>query len=203
MTSSPVTALLLIRHTAPAAWAKGVCHGVLDVPLSEDGAIHAQGIADHLRDTTLDAVYASPLSRAVVTATAVAAPHGLRPVLREQLVEIDFGAFEGRTFDEIAASYPDLYGQWMRDPATVRFPAGETFGDLRARVTEEIARIRREHRGGSVAVVTHGGVIRAVLADVLGVEDGKIFRIGQSWGGLSLVEWVGDEPIVRYLNVAV
>lgn len=203
MTSSPVTALLLIRHTEPAAWAKGVCHGVLDVPLSEDGTIHAQRIADHLRDTTLDAVYASPLSRAVVTATAVAAPHGLTPVLREQLTEIDFGAFEGRTFDEIAASEPDLYGQWMCDPVTVRFPAGETFEDLRARVTEEIARIRRENRGGSVAVVTHGGVIRAVLADVLGMEGGKIFCIGQSWGGLSLVEWVGDSPIVRYLNVAV
>jgi broad specificity phosphatase PhoE len=203
MTTSPVTALLLIRHTEPAAWSKRVCHGTLDFPLSDDGVVQAGRIGDHLRDARLDALYASPLSRAVATASAVAGPHGLTPVLRADLAEIDFGAFEGKPFDDIAASHPDLYAQWMREPASVRFPGGETFEDLRARATEEVTQIRREHEGDSVAVVTHGGVIRAVLAEVLGVDGGMIFRIGQSWGGMSLVEWVGDEPIVRYLNVTV
>ncbi|MGZ5213344.1 MAG: histidine phosphatase family protein [Actinomycetota bacterium] len=203
MTSSPVTTLLLIRHAEPAAWAKQLCHGALDVPLSDEGVIQARCIGDHLRDARLDEVYASPLGRAVATASAVARPHGLTPVLREDLAEIDFGAFEGRTFDEIAASHPDLYRQWMLDPTSVRFPEGETFEDLRARATSEVTRIRREHEDGSVAVVTHGGVIRAVLAEVLDVDGGMIFRIGQSWGGMSLVEWAGDEPIVRYVNVTV
>ena len=203
MTSSPVTTLLLIRHAEPAAWAKQLCHGALDVPLSDEGVIQARCIGDHLRDARLDAVYASPLGRAVATASAVARPHGLTPVLREDLAEIDFGAFEGRTFEKIAASHPELYAQWMREPASVRFPGGETFEDLRERTTSEVTRIRREHEGGSVAVVTHGGVIRAVLAEVLGLDDGMIFRIGQSWGGMSLVEWVGHEPIVRYVNVAI
>ena len=202
MTSS-VTALLLIRHAEPAGWAKQVCHGALDVPLSDNGMIQARRIGDRLQDARLDAVYASPLRRAVATASAVAGPHGLAPVLREDLAEIDFGAFEGRTFDEIAASHPDLYSRWMREPASVRFPGGESFDDLRGRVTSEVTRIRREHESGSVAVVTHGGVIRAVLADIFGVGDRMIFRIDQSWGGMSLVEWVGDEPIVRYVNVAV
>ncbi|MGZ5301329.1 MAG: histidine phosphatase family protein [Actinomycetota bacterium] len=198
-----MTTLLLIRHAEPAAWAKQLCHGALDVPLSDEGVIQARCIGDHLRDARLDEVYASPLGRAVATASAVARPHGLTPVLREDLAEIDFGAFEGRTFDEIAASHPDLYRQWMLDPTSVRFPEGETFEDLRARATSEVTRIRREHEDGSVAVVTHGGVIRAVLAEVLDVEEGMIFRIGQSWGGMSLVEWAGDEPIVRYVNVTV
>lgn len=203
MTSSPVTALLLIRHCEPAAWAQKVCHGTLDVPLSDDGVIQARSIGDHLRESRLDVVYASPLGRAVATASAVAASHGLAPVLREDLAEIDFGAFEGRTFDEIAASHPDTYARWMRAPASVRFPGGESFDDLRRRAISEVTRILREHEGGSVAAVTHGGIIRAVLADILGVDGGTIFRIGQSWGGMSLVEWVGDEPIVRYINVAV
>ncbi|MGZ5296117.1 MAG: histidine phosphatase family protein [Actinomycetota bacterium] len=198
-----MTTLLLIRHAEPAAWAKQLCHGALDVPLSDEGVIQARCIGDHLRDARLDEVYASPLGRAVATASAVARPHGLTPVLREDLAEIDFGAFEGRTFDEIAASHPDLYRQWMLDPTSVRFPEGETFEDLRARATSEVTRIRREHEDGSVAVVTHGGVIRAVLAEVLDVDGGMIFRIGQSWGGMSLVEWAGDEPIVRYVNVTV
>jgi alpha-ribazole phosphatase len=202
MTSS-VTALLLIRHAEPAGWAKQVCHGALDVPLSDNGVIQARRIGDRLQDARLDAVYASPLRRAVATASAVAGSQGLTPVLRKDLAEIDFGALEGRTFEEIAASHPDLYAQWIREPTSVRFPGGESFEDLRGRVTSEVTRIRREHEGGSVAVVTHGGVIRAVLADVLGVGDRMIFRIDQSWGGISLVEWVGGEPIVRYMNVVV
>jgi alpha-ribazole phosphatase len=200
MTPSPFAALLLIRHGEPAAWAQKVCHGTLDVPLSDEGVNQARRVADHLRDARLEAVYASPLDRAVATASVVAGSHGLAPVLREDLAEIDFGAFEGRPFDEIAASHPDEYAQWMREPASIRFPGGESFDDLRGRAVSEVTRIRREHESGSVAVVTHGGVIRAVLAEVLGVESGMIFRIGQSWGGLSLVEWVGEEPIVRYVN---
>ena len=52
-------------------------------------------------------------------------------------------------------------------------------------------------------MVSHGGPIRVVIAEVLGLDGGYVFRIGQSWGGMSLVEWVGDEPIVRYVNVTV
>jgi broad specificity phosphatase PhoE len=180
-----------------------VCHGSLDVPLSNDGVSQAKRIGNHLEDAPLEAVYASPLGRAVATASAVAGSHGLAPVLREGLAEIDFGAFEGRTFDEIAVSHPDMYRQWMREPASVRFPEGESFDDLQARVTSEVTRIRRDHEGGCVAVVTHAGAIRAALAKVLRMDDGMIFRIGQSWGGMTLVEWVGDEPIVRYINVTV
>jgi alpha-ribazole phosphatase len=203
MMSSPATSIFLVRHAESAEWARQVCHGTLDVPLSSGGVVQAGRISSHLEDAALDAVYASPRSRALATALAVAAKHGLKPVIREALAEIDFGSFEGRTFDEIAASHPDLYARWMSQPASMRFPDGESFGDLRARVASEIGQIRRERDGGSVAVVTHGGVIRAVLADVMGLNDEAIFRIEQSWGGITLVEWIGDDPILRYVNVGV
>jgi broad specificity phosphatase PhoE len=89
----------------------------------------------------------------------------------------------------------------MREPTSVRFPGGESFADLSARAMSEIARIRRGHEGGSVAVVTHGGVIRAVLAEILDVTGPMIFRLDQSWGGMSRLEWVGEEPIIRSSNV--
>jgi alpha-ribazole phosphatase len=203
MMPAPATSMFLVRHAESADWARQVCHGTLDVPLSSRGVAQADRISRQLAEATLDAVYASPRSRAIVTAAAVAAKHGLEPVIREALAEIDFGSFEGRTFDEIAAAHPDIYAQWMGKPASMHFPDGESFSDLRVRVTSEIARIRREHEGGAVAVVTHGGVIRAVLADVMRLNDEAIFRIDQSWGGITLVEWIGDEPILRYVNVGV
>jgi alpha-ribazole phosphatase/probable phosphoglycerate mutase len=203
MKSSPATSIFFVRHAESAEWARQVCHGTLDVPLSSGGVEQAVRISSHLEDSTLDAVYVSPRRRAVETAAAVAAKHGLEPVIREALAEIDFGSFEGRTFDEIAESHPSVYAEWMSRPGSMRFPDGESFSDVRARVTSEIARIRRDHEGGSVAVVTHGGVIRAVLAEIMGLNDEAIFRIDQSWGGITLVEWIGDEPILRYVNVGV
>ena len=86
---------------------------------------------------------------------------------------------------------------------TRAFPGRRSFSDLRVRVTTEVERIRREHDGGSVAAVTHSGVVRAVLADVLGLSDGAIFRIDPWCGGVTLIEWIGDQPILRCLNVSV
>ncbi len=203
MTSPQATSILFIRHAESAEWARQICHGTLDVPLSETGVEQARKLADHLEGTRLDAVYASPRSRALATAAAVAAKQDLEPVVREALAEIDFGVFEGRTFDEIAASHPMVYATWMREPASVRFPDGESFGDLQVRVTSEIEWIRRRHLEGSVAVVTHGGVIRAALAEILGLNGEAIFRMDQSWGGRTLVEWAGDEPMLRYANVGI
>jgi alpha-ribazole phosphatase len=203
MMSSPAMSMFFVRHAESVDWAGQICHGTLDVPLSNRGVEQAGRISIRLDTPTLDAVYTSPRGRAVATAAVVAAKHGLEPVIREALAEIDFGSFEGRTFDEIASSHPEVYAEWMSRPASVRFPDGESFSHVRARVKSEIARIRREHEGGSVAVVTHGGVVRAVLADVLVLSDEAIFRIDQSWGGITLVEWIDDEPLLRYVNVVV
>ena len=116
--------MFLIRHAESAEWARPVCHGTLDVPLSSRGVAQADKIARHFADVTLEAVYASPRRRAFATADVLAARHGLEPVIRDALAEIDFGSFEGRAFDEIAASHPDVYARWMSEPGRVQFPGG-------------------------------------------------------------------------------
>lgn len=119
----------------------------------------------------------------------------------EYLAEVDFGELEGLTFEEIAGSHPEVYERWMQDPTSVRFPSGESFAELRERVSGGIARIREEHPSGTVAVVTHAGPIRAMLADALGLPNGAIFRIDLSYGGMTSIGWVDDEPFVRFVNV--
>lgn len=184
--------LLLVRHCEPEEDARGRCYGSLDIGLSEAGMRHAHELAAHLDD--YDAVWTSPRLRARQTAAALTpAPH-----VDDDLRELDFGDLEGRTFDEIAASEPELYRAWMETPTRVRFPGGESYADLKERAVRSLERIWDEHE--VAVVVTHGGVIRAGLAAWLGMPDESIFRIDVGYGGITVVDRVGDTPVVRRVN---
>ena len=194
------TRLLLVRHCETDAAMQGRCYGRLDVGLSPEGRRHAAELGALLADLPLAAVYASPLARALDTVAAIAAPHGLEPGAVDGLRELDFGELEGLSYDEIRAERPRLYGEWMETPTSVRFPGGESFGGLRARVLPAVSEIRERHEGKVVVLVAHGGVVRVVLADALGLEDGAVFRVAQSPGGLSVVDWTPVAPVVPLVN---
>jgi alpha-ribazole phosphatase len=187
-----VTRLVLVRHAEPEADARGRCYGSLDVGLSDAGREHARRLAPAL--ASLDNVYASPRRRALETAELL----GASPVVDDDLREIDFGDFEGRRYDEIEQSDPELYRAWMERPTTVQFPGGESFADLQERALRAFDAIRSTHE--SAVVVTHGGVIRAGVAAWLGMPDEAIFRLDQSYCGVTIVEWLDGMPILRLLN---
>ena len=194
------TRLLLVRHGETDVSIRGRCFGRLDVGLSEEGRRQADALGATLCKVRLTAVCSSPLVRALDTATAIATPHGLRPLPLDVLRELDFGELEGLTHEQIREERPELYQEWMESPATVRFPGGESFADLRARVLPAVSEIVERHRGEVVAVVAHGGVVRVVLADALGLADGAAFRLGLACGGLSVVDLWEEAPVVQAVN---
>ena len=194
------TRLLLVRHAETDAAMRGRCYGRLDVGLSTTGRRQARELGAALRGISLAAVYSSSLARALDTASAIAAPHGLEPVAVDRLQEIDFGELEGLLYEDIEAGRPELFGKWMETPGSVRFPGGEALTDLRARVRPAVAEIRARHEGEVVALVAHGSVIRIVLADALELADGAFFRLGQAFGGLSVVDWEDGSPVVAVVN---
>ena len=151
-------------------------------------------------DAPLAAVYTSPLSRARETAGPLGAVNGVEPVEVPELMELDFGELEGMPFDRIEAEQPALFRAWMEAPDEIRFPGGESLADLRARVRPAVRALRARHEGQSIAVVAHAGVLRVVLADVLGMDGAAVFRLDQSPGGVSVVDWVGETPVVRVVN---
>src|SRR5439155_875807 len=103
---------ILIRHADPAEDARGRCYGRTDIALSPRGERRARHLGNMLRRMPVDAVYTSPSRRAVDTAAALAAAHDLTPVELDDLRELDFGACEGRTYDELAAEEPELFRTW-------------------------------------------------------------------------------------------
>jgi alpha-ribazole phosphatase/probable phosphoglycerate mutase len=193
-----VSRLVLVRHAEPEEDARGRCYGSLDVGLSDAGRHAAAALAERLAELAYDAVWSSPRLRAVDTATPIAEARRLVVTRDDDLRELDFGALEGRAYDEIAESEPDLFRAWMERPTTLTFPGGEGFADLKQRALAACRRIRRTHE--RAVVVTHGGVVRAALAEWLGMPDEAIFRLDQRYCGVTIVDWVEDVPAVRLVN---
>ena len=190
-----MTRLLLIRHGRPVDDARGRCYGRLDVGLSPEGLAEAAELG---RALSVTSVVSSPARRALETAAALGAPEA-----DARLRELDFGELEGRTYEEIERERPELFARWMETPTEVRFPGGEGFEDLRERAVAAAAELRARHAGRTVAVVTHGGVVRALLADALGLPSAAIFRLDVGYARVSIVDWFdGDVPVVRLVNGA-
>jgi broad specificity phosphatase PhoE len=146
----------------------------------------AKELAELLAAARLAAVYTSPLERAQATARAVAAVHGL-----------ERGDVEDLAFDEYP---PGLQAELLASPATVRFPGGETYEELRVRVERALAAIVAQHAAEIVAAVSHAGAIRAALAAWLEVPPAAAFRIDQSFAAVNVIDWIDGAPFVRLVN---
>jgi alpha-ribazole phosphatase len=190
--------LVLIRHAQPEM--HGRIYGRLDPALSATGRAQAWALVAGLRGVQLEAVYASPLRRALETAEPLARELGVEVTIHPSLVDIDFGEWEGRSFEELEQSDPELYRSWMTQPTRTRFPGGENFGELQARVLAAFGEIRRET--ASAAIVAHAGVNRIILGNVLGLADDAIFRLDQPLAAVSVVDWIEEAPIVRAVNLS-
>src|SRR5215467_9086698 len=189
--------LILIRHGEPRREAKGKCYGSLDIELSELGQAQLEIKLSSLPNLRADALYASPLKRAAESAAIAARSLRLTPSLSPELREIDFGYFEGLRYDEIEQLYPEEYRLWMECPTEIKFPRGESFAEMKARVLGFKEFLLKTHNQQTVVLVCHGGTNRIILADALGVPDELIFRIDQGYGAVNIIEYFDDYPVVR------
>lgn len=196
------TVLWLIRHPEPDVSARGLCYGSLDVALSDAGMKCARTIAANLVNERFSSIYASPRQRCSAAARILAEVQGCPLEIAHDLRELDFGAFEGRPYDELAAAYPSLYREWMENPAGVRFPGGETLCEMSVRVLDAVQEMLARHAGESIGIVSHGGPIRAILADALGIPAPNIFRIEQRYGALNRIRFREGLPSVELMNAA-
>lgn len=192
--------MILVRHgEADDAYA-GRCYGSLDVELSPEGHRHVQQAATRLADQAITLVVSSPRRRALDTAGPIAGQHGLPVNVLTDLREMDFGSLEGRTYNEIEATMPELWHEWMTRATALRFPDGESYEDLRARACRAANTLRHDNPSQTIVVVAHGGVLRALLADALDLAADNIFRIDQSYCAINVIDWFDETPVVRIIN---
>ena len=171
-------AIALIRHGESEANVSGKWHGRTDGPLSERGRSQAAALGKRCR--TLNLVFASPLERARATAEALAVPNGLPVSIRHDLAEIDFGEWEDLTFSEISARHPEEWSAVFEHGHDLpRGRTGETFAGAGARLGAVIDEVAARHPGDRVALVSHGGLIWAATARILGIP-------WRAWRSLSI-----------------
>jgi broad specificity phosphatase PhoE len=164
------TRLFLVRHGATELSAEDRFAGATDVPLSEEGRAQATRLGERLRDDRVVAVYCSPLQRTRATASLLAAPHGLAPVERAGLREIDHGRWEGLTRGEVERRFGGEYARWEEDPFTFAPAGGESGLDVMARALPVVRQIVEAHAGQNVIVVSHKATIRLVISSLLGFD---------------------------------
>lgn len=195
-----VTHIWLIRHGEPCPETRGRCYGHLDVELSVEGRKQMRLVADKLAGEPISAIYSSPRQRAKESATILSGPLGSPITVEARFREIDFGDFEGKLYDDIAQTYPEIYRQWMEHPTETQFPNGESFAQMQARVIEAAHELYDRHRGQTFAIVSHGGVNRILLANALGMPDANLFRISQGYAARNLITRIGDYSLIELVN---
>ena len=158
-----MTELLFIRHGYSEGNKSRRFSGQRDFPLDEAGRRQAAELAAYLRAAfRIDAIYASDLCRAVETVAPLADALSLPVHTMKELREVDVGLWEGVLRDDVERLYPESYALYLRTPGLLRFDGGESFAEMRARALSAVGRILAEHEGETVAIATHGGVIRAL-----------------------------------------
>lgn len=193
-----MTRLILVRHAESEM--KGCYLGQLDPPLSAQGRAQAAALAKRMAGESLAAVYSSPLKRALTTAQMIAAPRGLEVNVIAELAELDFGDWDGLTYQEIAKIAPQRFNRWLADPSGVGPPNGETLSEMIQRVMEAMERIITAHPGEAVVVVTHGGPARAIVCHALGIPLSEQWQIRQDLAAVSWLDFGEQGASLSLLN---
>lgn len=194
-----MTTVLLVRHCSVAALGQYLSGRAPGMSLDEAGRAHAVRIGQCFAGQRLDAVYSSPLERARETADALAA-HTLTEVqLAEDLIEVDFGEWTGKRFEELNAD--PAWNRFNTERTKVRIPGGEHIAEVQTRIVGFIERLANRLPRGRVTLVSHGDVIRAALCHYLGLPLDNILRFEISTGSFSVVEVRGTGSVIRCMNV--
>jgi broad specificity phosphatase PhoE len=195
--------ITLIRHGESVWNGEQRIQGNQDPPLSERGRLQAELLVRHLPayvPRRAAAVYSSPLCRARETAELLAAALGLPLRIDLDLREIRLGDWEGRTVDEIRAAFPGRYERWREDPAAHPAPGSERLEAFAGRTAGALARLAAAHPGAPLILVAHGGTIRSLLCQTLGMDIRFLFRLQQDNTAVSQIKIKGDVRRVLHLN---
>lgn len=197
------TRLFLIRHGETLANREFRYIGSRDDALSETGEIQAAHLARALAPLGIRAVYSSPLQRAYHTAQAIALAQGQQTRVSKELRECFFGAWEGLSRAEVLARGPEetqLLQAWERDSSAAP-PGGESFASMQIRVCTFVQQLTEIHPGETLALVSHVGPIKALLALALAAPLSSSLRIFLDPATISVVDWQpGGEALVRLVN---
>ncbi|TES87401.1 MAG: histidine phosphatase family protein [Dehalococcoidia bacterium] len=194
-----MTEIILARHGETEWNVAEVFRGQIDIDLNETGVKQAELLSGYLSTSAIAAVYSSPLKRALKTAEIIAQPHKLEVDVDPDLIDFNFGKWQGLSHQEVKEKYRDLYATWITHPEQVRIPDGEALEDVSKRVIRVRNKVIENHRG-TVVIVGHRVVNKVMICTLLGLDNSHFWKIRQDTCGISIFSYLNEQFILTKHN---
>ncbi len=193
--------LYLVRHGETDGNVQQWYQGSTDVPLNARGIAQANCLSQFLKSVHFDGIYSSTLQRARKTAEIVAKPHGLAVQSYDALREINFGVWEGHTYQEITEKWPGEIEAFYDSDGTLPAHGGESFLEVEQRITAKTKEILSHHKDGdTVLIASHGASIRCLLFGLLGLDLRRIWCFQQYNTAFNIIEYYGEKNVMTLMN---
>jgi broad specificity phosphatase PhoE len=191
--------LILARHGETMWNVEKVFRGRADVSLDELGIRQAELLGKYLSNWRLEAIYSSPVKRALDTANIIARYQNVAVRIAEGLTDFDFGEWQSLPEQEVMRLYPDLLNEWHSNPHKVRMPGGESLEDAKKRAVEVVNDVLSKHQG-SVALVSHRVVIKVLICYLLGLDNSHFRNINQDVAGITIFDYADGRFVLTRHN---
>ncbi|MBB6214608.1 alpha-ribazole phosphatase [Anaerosolibacter carboniphilus] len=192
--------LYLVRHGETISNCRGVYCGWLDIPLTDKGIHQAEESAEKMKEVSLDVMITSDLLRTRKTAEIINKHHHIEIKNIDSFREMNFGLWEGLSYEEIINQFPDELNAWEKEWLNYPVPEGESLRQMYERVIRGIEKLIEDHPKGRILLVSHGGCIRGILSHLIGrgIEDYWKYKVENC--GITKIEIVDGYPVLTMLN---
>jgi broad specificity phosphatase PhoE len=191
--------LILARHGETVWNVEKIYRGRTDVNLDEVGIKQAELLGKHLSNLELEAVYSSPLRRALDTANVIARYQKIGVHIAEGLTDLNYGEWQSLPEQEAKRLYPTLHNEWHNNPHKVRMPGGESLGDVRSRAIEVVNEVLFKYQG-AVVLVSHRVVNKVLICSLLGLDNSYFWNIKQDVGGITIFNYADGRFVLTKHN---
>jgi broad specificity phosphatase PhoE len=191
--------LILARHGETVWNVEKVYRGRTDINLDEVGIKQAELLGKYLSNWELEAIYSSPLRRALDTANIIARYQKIGIHIAEGLIDFDYGEWQSLSEQRVKNLYPNLHDEWHNNPHKVRMPGGESLEDVKKRAIKIVNDVLSEYQG-SVILVSHRVVNKVLICSLLGLGNSYFWNIKQDVSGITIFNYVDGRFVLTRHN---
>jgi broad specificity phosphatase PhoE len=191
--------LILARHGETVWNVEKIYRGRTDVNLDEVGIKQAELLGKYLSNWELEAIYSSPLKRALDTANIIARYQKVGVHVAEGLIDFDYGEWQSLSEQEVKRLYPTLHNEWLNNPRKAKMPGGESLDDVRRRAIEVVDDVLSKYQG-NVVLVSHRVVNKVLICSLLGLDNSHFWNIKQDVGGITIFNYVDGRFVLTRHN---
>jgi len=191
--------LILARHGETVWNIEKIYRGRADINLNEMGIRQAELLGKYLSNWELEAIYSSPLRRALDTANIIARYQKISVHIAEGIIDLDYGEWQSLPEQEAKRRYPTLHNEWHNNPHKVKMPGGESLEDVRKRAIKVVSDVLARYQG-SVVLVSHRVVNKVLICSLLGLDNSYFWNIKQDVGGITIFDYVDERFVLTKHN---